>query len=244
MMKKSNIVCLWLVFVTLFMVSCKSVDVPVSSILDSTSLRNGSVSLYHVKDKSGKVTKVITNYILEEMAEMYFVQQYSATDTQEMLRVKMSPKTLNLNLSEIVKVQDGTADQMPKQTPLSSVERSGTNYFLSSTASGKPVNSRIFYDSLVMEQEIMIYMLNCFPFETATSASIHYINVRTQKEGTELIQVEGKETKMYNKQEISVYKVSLTSQGGTVWYMEEKPHLLVEADFSSHTIQLVDWNGI
>lgn len=244
-MIKRKFICLLLGFLVFITWSCSKSDRPVKSILDSTSLRNGSVSLFNVKDKTGKVVKVITNNVFAETSEMYLVQEYSTIDSQEMVRVKMSPKTLNLNHSEILKMQISKADQtMPKQIPEFTVERSGTTYFLTSLASGKPVNSRIFYDSLVMEQEVMVYLLNCFPFETTTFASIHYINARTQKDGNESISVEGKETKIYNKQEISVYKVRLTALGGTAWYMEESPHILVQADFPSYTISLVDWNGL
>lgn len=244
-MTNKKLFCLLIAIITLTTIGCESNEKPVDSILDATSLRNGSVSMYNVKDKSGKVIKVLQNHVIEETAEMLFVQQYSTTESEEIIRVKMSPNTLNLDYSEIVttKSEDG-GETMPKQEALSSVERSGKNYFLSSTHSGKKVNSNFFNDSLVMEQEVMIYLLNCYPFETFPSSSIHFVNVRNQKEGTETIVVEGKETKTYNKADLSVYKVNLVALGGTAYYMEEKPHLLVEADFPSFTIVLVDWNGI
>ena len=243
-MKNNRFLCFLLIFITFTTWSCKGDDVPVSSILESTSLRNGSVTLYNIKDKTGKVIKVIKNHILEETTEMYFVQEYSATNSEELIRIKLAPKTLNLNYCEIVNAQNPTADQLaPQQKVVFSIERSGQTYFLTSFTLGKPITSKIFYDSLVMEQENMVYLLNSFPFETTTSASIHFINARTQKEGTEMIRVEGKETKMFNKQEVSVYKVSLSALGGTAWYMEEKPHTLVEADLPSYTILLTDWNG-
>jgi hypothetical protein len=244
-MTNKKLFCLLIAIITLTTSSCKSNEKPVDSILDANSLRNGSVTMYSITDKTGKIMKLIQNYILEETSEMYFIQEYSASDSEELIRVKLAPKTLNLNLSEIVTMQNTDKNETtPEQKVLASVERSGSNYFLSDLSKEKPKKTRFFYDSLVMEQEIMVYLLNCFPFESSSSASFHYINVRTQKEGTEIIRVEGKETKMFNKQEISVYKVSLSVLGGTAWYMEEKPHILVEADLPSYTIVLADWNGI
>jgi hypothetical protein len=243
-MKKRIFLCL-LILITLATTGCKSNELAVESILDASSLKGGSVSLYNVKDKAGKVIQVITNNVFEETAEMYFVQEYTSTDSQELVRVKMAPKTLNLNNSEIVNViKPGTDQVMPNQTVLSSVERSGQTFFLTSTTKVKPEKSKIFFDALVMEQEIMVYMLNCFPFESRDTASIHFINTRTLKEGDEIVRVEGKEMRTYNKQTISCYKVSLPTLGATAWYMEEKPHTLVEAIFSSKTILLADWNGI
>jgi len=239
-----NIVLVLSILIVFSTLSCTTIERPVESILDSTSLQNGSVALYHIKDKNGKVIKLVKNHVVEETSHMLFVQEYSASDSEELLRVRLSPKTLNLDYSEIVSVKTQEGDgAIQNQEPISSVERSGSYFFLSSIQSGKKVQSRIMNDSLVMEQEIMVYLLNCFPFHSLEAASIPYINVRKQTQGIEKVVVDSLGTLMHNKQNISVYKVILSDLGGTAWYMEEKPHILVGADFPSYTIQLSDWNG-
>lgn len=243
-MKKTITIVALVFLLSLVAFGCTSQEKPVPSLLEASSLQNGSVALYSIKDKNGKVMKLIKNHVLEETSQMFFIQEYSASDSEEMIRVKLSPKTLNLDYSEVVvtKSTDG-GESMPKQEASASIERAGSNYFLTMLRDGKKQNTRIFNDSLVMEQEVMVYLLNCFPFDKTSSASIHFMNVRSQQEGVENITVVGKETKMYNQQNINVYRVKLDSLGCTAWYMEEKPHPLVEADFPSYTIQLSDWNG-
>jgi hypothetical protein len=243
-MTNKKILCLLVAMITITLCSCANNEKPVESILDSTSLRNGSVSLYHVTDNSGKVMKVLQNHVIEELSEMFFVQTYSASESEEIVRVKMAQKSLHLNKSEVVTMKNEENNASPEQKVVSSLERAGSNFFISDYSKGVQKNTRIFYDSFVMEQEVMVYLLNTFPFDSKSSASIHFINVRTQKEGDEIVSVVGKETRMFNKQEISVYKVSFSGSGGTAYYMEEKPHTLLGADFPSYKIVLIDWNGI
>jgi hypothetical protein len=244
-MIKRKLFCLLISFITLTTWSCKSNEKPVNSPLDSASLRNGSVSMYNIRDKSGKVIKLLQNHILVEALDAFFVQQYSAAESEEIIRVSLSPKTLHLNHSEIASLQNPDKNKTTQeQKILFSVDRSGGAFFLTDSSSGKVKTTKFYDSSFVMEQEVMVYLLNCFSFDSSSSAQIRFVNVRTQKEGTETILVKGKETKMYNKQSISAYKVSFSSLGGTAWYMEEEPHMLLEADLPFYTITLVDWNGI
>ena len=235
-------------FLTLFVIiaftSCKVEDKPVSSILESDSLRNGSVCLYHIKDKSGKIIGMVTNYIYNETPNIVFVQDHTASELEEILRIKMDPKSLQLNQTEIVKTEGADKEVAEKQTVLYSTDRSRNTFYLTDYSGKKQKNTRIIVDSLVMEQETMLYLLNSFPFGSLTSSAIEYINTRTQVKGTESVNVLAKESKSFNRREYSSYKVKLSVLGATAWYMEQKPHILIEANLTDFNIVLIDWNEL
>jgi len=250
-MSQRGFVFLLISFLVLTTFGCKNKEevLPVSQ-LDPTLLQNGSVSLYHFKSKENKVTKIIKNHVMQEFDTFLFLQEYSSTNSEEIIRLKLDLKTLFLNTIEIVKpeAQDEKKSSLGKQESQKMIFkglRYGTNFKVTDFTGNKPKVSTFFPGTFFMDQEMMVYLLSCFSFETKTGDNIKFINLRNQKEGIETIRVVEKMTKTYNKSQISVYKVELTQQGIIAWYMEEKPHMLVEADFpSGEKIMLIDWNNL
>lgn len=243
-MKKILAFCFIFIFFSSLLISCNPPEVPISSILEPSSLRSGSVSLYNLIDQSGAIMGMVTNHIIHETSEILLIQDTSGADYQEILRIRLNSQSLQLNKVEIVKPVENKEESIPKQTLEYSLERNRNFFYLSDFTKDKKKHSRHSIDTLVMEQETMIYLINSFPFEKSDSISIRYINTRLQKTGIETIKVIGKEIKKFNNREYSSYKVSFSDLNVTAWYMEEKPHILLEVDFPSHKISLIDWNEL
>lgn len=250
-MNKRGSALILIAFFVLTALSCKNKEeVFPDTPLNPAFLRNGSVSLYHFKGKDGKVVRILKNHVLQDnVDEFLFLQEYSASNSEEILRVRLDFKTLIPNSIEIVKPEALDAKQSNQAQPSEKVLfkgiRSGTN-FKTTNFNGSILKDTTFaLGSFFMDQETMVFLLNCFPFESKAGDNIKFVNLRDQKEGIETIRIVGKETKVFNKTQVNAYKVELTSYGVTAWYMEEKPHMLIEANFpSGEKIILINWNDL
>lgn len=256
---KRSIVAWLLIGCSVFMIHCQDAETQIDSIpLKSEYLRNGSVSMYTVKDKLGKVELYYKNHIFREAGDCVISQEYTGQTTEYIKRLRLDGVTLNLISYDII--QNNTEADLDKTTiaelqfKMLTGKKNNQTYLITDYLEDKPSHTRLYTHPFLIENDFLLTLLTGFPFEEYSHASYQVVNTMKKvndPQGTEKaylaelsFNVTGKEEITYKRQSIPVYKVEFPSENLKAWFTVEIPHMLIKAEFPNRTLDLLDWNEI
>jgi len=236
--------------------SCKPASVVQDWIpLKAERLHNGSVAMYAIKNRLGEVEVYYKNHILQEAENVLVVQEYTGKTEEYTKRLRLDGTTLNLLSYEVA--QDNKEADLSKTTinqvqfTMLTGKKTNQTYLISDFLEDKPKYTRVFIGNFFIESDFLLTLLSAFPFEEQKQGSykvVRTMSVMDKNEKnhweTKAFSITGSEEILYKKQSIPAYRVSFPAEKTTAWYSKEVPHMLLRAELTSTTIELIDWNEL
>lgn len=257
-MKRCLIACI-LMSLSMVVINCRDLTTQIEWIpLKSEYLRNGSVAMYSVKNKIGKIELYYKNHIFREAGDCVISQEYTGQTAEYIKRLRLDGVTLNLISYDII--QNNTEADLDKTTiaelqfKMLTSKKTNQTYLITDYLENKPSYTRLYTKPFLIENDFLLTVMTGFPFEEHSHASYQVVNTMKKVNDTAgnetaylaevAFTVIGQEEISYKRQNIPSYKVNFPSENLQAWFSVEIPHMLIKAEFPERTIELVDWNEI
>jgi len=223
--------------------------------LKADRLRNGSVAMYAIKNRLGEVEVYFKNHIMQEAENLLIVQEYTGKTEEYTKRLRLDGTNLNLLSYEVIQnnkeadLSKTTINQL--QFTMLTGKKTNQTYLISDFLEDKPKYIRLFIGNFFIEGDFLLTQLSAFPFEEQKQGSYKVVRTMSVMDPneknyweTKTFSVTDREEILYKRQSIPAYRVSFPAEKTTAWFREEAPHILLKAELTSTTVELIDWNEL